>query len=239
MWKEKLFGKRFVVFSLLLVLVLGQLAAWPTWLTGEPQGEQALRKELELEREKTQSLTEYTAKLEILLGEYEKDSRTLEGKLVASQKRSAELEMSLQEVWASYEKASQELVASEKNLKELQVSLQASLSEAEKLRLLSNLSETDAKKKVGEIAVLSSDLEISEGERYELVSKQLKSWGGLVGAGVIYDPWANELGVRIDMGVRYKNVALVSGVEFRPSTWDLLNLSHSDLAFSAGLQWQF
>ncbi len=159
MWMNS--RKKYVAFLLVLVLVLAQLAAWPTWLTGEPKDETAqLRLELEQKDQQILSQKQFIAELENLLE------------------------------------------ISEKDLRELELLLQDSLKETEKLSALSAISETDAKKKVGKIEVLSTDLEASEEHRFALVQKQRPTWGGVLGAGATYTPWRKEIGAKVDLGVR-------------------------------------
>lgn len=212
--------KKLSVFLLLSALVLSPLAAWPTWLTGEPQGELQLKQELEqvrtenevLKREKA-SLTLYIENLENLSKEQEQDLALLLGKAEASERKAA-------------------------NLEKLLI---ASQSEIQQSKTLSNLSSVDSQEDQTEIASLENDIVTVQTENVELYAenKSHSAWGGLVGGGVVYDPTTKALAATLDMGVRYNKWALVVGAEYRPSDWALAIPSMSELSFSTGVQYSF
>ena len=211
--------KKLSVCLLLLALALSPLAAWPTWLTGEPQGELQLKQELEQVKaenkmliEEKASLTLYIENLENLLTEQEADLNLLLGKAEASERKAA-------------------------NLEKLLI---ASQSEIQQSKALSNLSSVDSKDKQDEIANLEDTIVTVQTENVELYAenKSQSAWGGIIGAGVVYDP-TGQLGATLDMGVRYNKWALVVGAEYRPSEWKLEIPSMSELSFSTGLQYSF
>ena len=212
--------KKLSVFLLLLALELSPLAAWPTWLTGETQGELQLKQELEqvrtenevLKQEKA-SLTLYIENLESLLTEQEKESIQLSEKAANLERKAANLEKMLI----------------------------VSQSEIEQSKTLSTISNVDSKEKQDEIASLENDIVTVQTENVELYAenKSHSTWGGLVGGGVVYDPTTKALAATLDMGVRYNKWALVVGAEYRPSDWKLAIPSMSELSFSTGVQYSF
>lgn len=214
--------KRLSVLCVILVIFLVPLAALPpqvlTWLTGEIVGEDQLKLELENKEALIESQMQYIAELESLLEEQNKDSAMLVEKLQTSEEKVKSLETKSET---------------------LQRLLVASKSEIEQLKTLSEISKTDLEVKQEEIASLSEDIVTVEQENIEYYANERPDWGGLIGGGATWDPTTGLFGATVDMGVRYKNWALVTGVEYKPSVWKLALPEFSDLSFSTGVQWSF
>lgn len=210
--------KRLSVFCVILVLALSSLGAWPTWLTGEPESEGQLKLELKEKEAVILSQQEYIGQLETLLTESQEESKLLN------------------EIQQNLEK---ELSKWKSNYQTLENSLVRAKSEVDALKKLSEISETDSLVKQEEIADLSDTVVTVQEENVELYTKKKPDWGGLVGGGATWDPTSGNFGATMDMGVRYKNWALVTGVEWKPSEWKLEIPQFSDLSFSTGVQWQF
>ena len=210
--------KRLSVFCVILVLALSSLAAWPTWLTGEPESEGQLKLELKEKEAVILSQQEYIEQLELLLTESQEDSKLL-----------SEIQQNLEK----------ELTKWKSNYQTLESSLVRAKSELEGLRKLSEISETDSQVKQEKISSLSDTVVTVQEENVELFADKRPDWGGLLGGGATWDPTSGTFGATMDMGVRYKNWALVTGVEWKPSEWKFEIPSFSDLSFSTGVQWQF
>lgn len=211
--------KRLSVFFVLLVLAVFSAGAF-SFLPIDSQDEQINRLELELESKEIeiQSQMDYIAQLEKLSSEQAKDLDLLVSKLEQSEAR---------------------LKASETKSENLQRLLAVSESEIESLKTLSSVSRTDSETKQTEIADLTETVVEVETENVQLYTEQRPDWGGVLGGGATWDPTTGIFGATVDMGVRYKDVALIVGAEYKPSVWKLALPDFSDLSFSTGLQWSF
>lgn len=209
--------KRLSVFCVILALALAPLAAWPTWLTGEPEGELQLKQALEQKEEVIQSQKVYIEQLETQLESSVQDLMKL-----AESSESLEAEVKL---WQTKHQ-------------DLQILLAQAQSDTEQLSTLSTLSSVDSSEKVEEIASLEADIVTVQEENVELYAERQKAWGGLVGGGATWDPTSGRFGATVDMGVRYKDWALVVGAEYKPSDWKAIP-SFSDFSFSSGIQFSF
>lgn len=210
--------KRLSVFCVILVLALSSLGAWPTWLTGKPESEAQLKLALKEKETVILSQQEYIGQLETLLTESQEDSKQLT---------------------AIQQNLEKELARWKLNYQNLENSLIGAKSEVDALKKLSEISEVDSQVKQEKISSLSDVVVTVQEENVELYAKKTPDWGGLVGGGATWDPTSGRFGATVDMGVRYKNWALVTGVEWKPSEWKFAIPSFSDLSFSTGVQWQF
>ena len=122
--------KRLSVFLTISVLVLSQLAAWPTWLTGEPQNETELKTELALKSEQILSQKQYITELEMLLQAQSEDSTLLVTKLSNSRT----------------------------TIKALSNSLNDSKSELNELKALWKISSVDSKEKQIDLSIVTKAL---------------------------------------------------------------------------------
>jgi predicted RNase H-like nuclease (RuvC/YqgF family) len=211
--------KRLSVFFVLLVLA-GFSAGAFSFLPIDSQDEQIHQLKLELESRENEIRSQmgYIEQLEKLSSEQVKDLDLLVSKLEQSEAR---------------------LKASETKSENLQRLLAVSESEIESLKTLSSISKTDSETKQTEIADLTETVVEVETENVELYKDKNQDWGGLVGGSATWDPTSGRFGATVDMGVRYKNWALVTGVEYKPSEWKLALPQFSELLFSTGVQWQF
>ena len=214
--------KRLSVVCVILVLALAPLAALPpqvlSWLTGgdsapQAQMESGVNQELILSMEQSIALLEtQLTEAQAALNEAKKDSLISMAALAKSEKESQELKLELTRV-------------------------QSDLELAKQLSPISELSYNNLKSDYDNLLVKYNEKAKESGEYFmEAVEHRQDNWGGLVGGGVVWDPTDGSLAATMDMGVRYKQWALVVGAEYRPSDWKLEVPDISDLSFSTGLQ---
>jgi len=197
MWAKNGRGLKTICISLLfLVLVVGNLGAW-SWNFGKEEAPVAEVLSPADQSELIASLQSSNESLQQALNA--KDSN-----LRAALKQLEEARLTLKSLTDNL-RISEE--ASEAALAEEQV--QRSLNE------VATMSLTDLQKEYDSEVVLRQALE-----------KRVKPmWGGVVGAGASYDPASGDIGVTVDLGIRYDTWMLTAGAKMMPDWTDLKNFS--------------
>ena len=215
--------KRLFVFLIISVLVLGHLAAWPSWLTGPAPNKEVVEKVVEKVIRipaDSQETLEQIESMRQLTKQLEEQLTSAKNLHLESQNLISNLEIQIREQEKLINEQEIHLKVSEQKILNLEANL-------EQQNLLLSASEESSK-------ALKKDYD-------KLLSvKKPASWKGLVGASVLYAPELNnQLGVGLDIGVGYNRWALLMGVVYKPKVWDFKEFQSSDLEYKAGLQFTF
>lgn len=221
--------KRLSVFCVILVLVLGSLAAWPTWLTGKPAETETLHIQSSpaqntVENQETiKSLKLSVKQLESQLSEYQKQQETLNSNLEKSGAK----------------------------LNDTAATAASLLNEIDNLKTLLEISETSRISSENEYALLKADhdLKVKEADRYfqegskavakyNALAEQKKEnlWSTTVGAAAVMK--GGEYGVDATVGVGYGPITIFGGATYMLGDGPF-SFKMDDLAYKAGLTFTF
>jgi hypothetical protein len=92
------------------------------------------------------------------------------------------------------------------------------------------LSEAQIQRSLNEVATMSltdlqKDYDSEVALRQALEKRAMPMWGGAVGTGAVYDPASGDIGVTLDLGIRYESWMLTAGAKAMPDWGNLKNFS--------------
>jgi hypothetical protein len=217
MWAKNGRGLKKIGISLLfLVLVVGNLGAW-SWDFGKKKDQPLPPPQPVVQadsREVTLSPTELEKTLQARLDSLQP---VLAGYVQLEQDWKAQLEEN--GLWlGDLETSIASLIASSTRVETLVPIAQVSQTvlKADYDLLLSQKTQKDLEAQGcwGDLIVANTKIEALEGNK----------WGGVIGAGVSYNPTVNSLAMTLDVGVRYKSWALTVGAYAIPNFAELEDL---------------
>lgn len=202
--KRKLFA-----FSIILVLALVQLAAWPTWLTGPVPDKEVVEKVVEkvvrIPADSQETLDQIESMRQLV--------KQLEAQIESAKISQEESQMIIEELSLSLS-LSEQKIESLQNTLELQSELQIASEESSKAlkkdydKLLSTKQPATFKGIVGANVTYNPQND-------------------------------HRLGIGIDLGFGYDRWAIIGGVQYAPSKISFLTFETSALTYKVGLQYTF
>lgn len=221
--------KKLSVSCVILVLVLGQLAAWPTWLTGKP----AETEVLQIQTSPGQTIEDASKEQILLLRSQVKELESL----------SSGLQKKLDTLTNNLEKSGTKLNNTAATAESL-------LTEIEKLRDYSQALETSREVLENDYDALKAEYDLKADEankyfqgetnavaKYNAIASQKKNlWSTTVGAAAVMK--GGEYGVDATVGVGYGPITIFGGATYMLGDGPF-SFKMDDLAYKAGLTFTF
>ena len=147
----------------------------------------------------------------------------------------------------SIERLKSLLIEQETELKNLRQESTALLTEIERLKTLSPISQEAylaVETALAEEVALRKSKETQALEYWQeltVVKAKLEkqTWGGMAGGSATYDLDTGKIGAEVTGGISFKKLSLVGGVEWQPEAFTLTIPKITDLKAKIGLQYRF